>query len=137
MNTTTSGASAAISSHDTVTDGVPRRHSTGVAPAASVEGRIRPLEGERAGPGEPGDGTTDALEALVELGDEPVGAVLGPGGGADGAQALDDVLERARVHRHDLGPAAEDVEGGVHLARGHGADGTEVLGQHDVGPQVA
>jgi hypothetical protein len=141
MNTTTCGATAAIWSQVTRTDGAPGQARTASAPAnCSIPGTQwpplnggSPLQREHPGPRQPLNRGLEPGEPLAQLCDELVGSLLGAGGLADLQHAVQDLVQRAGIQRDDLGLAAENVQGLVDLAGGDCADRTQVLSQHQVG----
>ena len=146
MNTTTWGATAAMCSQVTRSDGAPGQPSTASAPATcSISGtQWPPLTGgsphSRAntrGRSSPATAAWTPIESLPQPGHDLLGLLGDAGGLADLPHAVQDLVQGAGVQGEDLGLAAQDVQGLGDLAGGDGADRTQVLGQDQLGAQLA
>ena len=145
MKTTTSGDAAPMSAHETRTDGVPRLASRADPPAVSIISGTQwpPLNGGsdhssanvRASLS-PRHGVGHHLEPVVECLDEGRRRGLGPRHGANPEEAVENLAERARVHRENLGATTEQLECFVDVTRGHGTHRTQVLGEHEIGAKL-
>src|SRR5579875_4066028 len=102
-----------------------------------VEGRVGPLEREGPRARAPGHGPLCGGDTLAKVPDECACCICGPGRLAHADHAVEDVVERRRIEREDLGGAAECGEGTVDEPRRYGAHRAEVLREDEVRAELA
>src|SRR4029450_11728551 len=146
MNTTTRGATASICSQVTRTDGAPGQASSGWPPATcSISGtQCPPLNGgaphssaNTRGRASPATAAWTLASRSRSPATTPWARRLDAGGPSDLQHPVQHLVQGAGIQGHHLGSAAQDVQGLVDVAGGDRADRAQVLGQHQVGAQVA
>ena len=137
-----STSSAPISSQVSRRERAPATARTGTPPAAStmignpvpgIERRLGPFQHEHPGPWSPLHPSSHPGHPGSQTRHQHVRASGGARGGPDGADAVDDLVEPARVQGDHLGVTPEDIERLLHGPRWHRADLAQVLGQDQVG----
>ena len=103
---------------------------------AGRERRVGPLQQHHPGPRPSRDPRAHGVQPAALLGDQGVGRPLVTGRLAQGLDRAEHLLQRVRVDGQHLGRAAQVGERVVHHGDVDGADGAEVLGDHDVGVQA-
>ncbi len=83
------------------------------------------------------DGASHDVETRAQLDGERGSSRTGAGGLAHDRDATDDVIERGRVERDHLGTTAQYLERVLHRAGWHRAHLAEVLGEDQIGLDVA
>ena len=106
-------------------------------PVAAAEGRVRPLQRERARSMVLMDGAAHDVGTGTQLVHDRLRSRRGAGGIAHHLEAIDDLVERRRVERDHLGATTEHVERLLDRARRHRTHPAQVLGDDEIGLDVA